>query len=31
MKIGPIMYGKNAKQLTNDVYKWINKNFKELN
>ena len=31
MRIGPEMYGKNAKQLTSNVYKWIDKNFKELN
>ena len=31
MRIGPPLYGKDAKILTSDAYKWINKNFKEIN
>jgi 1-acyl-sn-glycerol-3-phosphate acyltransferase len=31
MRIGPPLYGKDAKILTNDAYEWINKNFKEIN
>ena len=31
IRIGEPMYGTNAKELTNDVYKWIKKNFEEIN
>jgi len=31
IRIGKPMYGTNAKDLTNDVYKWIKKNFDEIN
>ena len=31
IRIGEPMYGTNAKELTNDVYKWIKKNFDEIN
>jgi 1-acyl-sn-glycerol-3-phosphate acyltransferase len=31
MRIGPPLYGKDPKILTNDAYEWINKNFKEIN
>ena len=31
IRIGEPMYGTNAKELTNDVYKWIEKNFDEIN
>jgi len=31
LRIGKPMYGTNAKDLTNDVYKWIKKNFDEIN
>ena len=31
MRIGPPLYGKDAKTLTNNAYEWINKNFKEIN
>ena len=31
VKIGPELYGKSAKELTNRAYEWINMNFKEIN
>ena len=31
IRIGEPMYGTNPKDLTNDVYKWIKKNFNEIN
>ena len=30
LRIGKPMYGTNAKDLTNDVYNWIKKNFEEI-
>jgi hypothetical protein len=29
--IGAPMYGENAKDLTNNAFKWIENNFKEIN
>ena len=31
VKIGPALYGNNAKDITNRAYEWININFKEIN
>ena len=31
LRIGAPMYGNNPKELTNDVYNWIKKNFDEIN
>ncbi len=30
IRIGPVMFNKNPKKLTNEAYKWIKRNFKEL-
>ena len=30
MRIGPVMFNKNPKKLTNEAYEWIKSNFKEL-
>ena len=30
MRIGPVMLNKNPKELTNEAYEWIKRNFKEL-